>query len=334
MLEYGKASPVGPYDSAIIANHRYYPLLGQLFQGKDVRKYQKELELMDRYLDIPLVEAYFNRHSYKAFRRLVDNQCTKFPSYDHVVMDDIIDVQGNSFCDDKGNCISFCDNAAMEGRLDVLQKALELGFPPTTQTLVHLCAKDIPSQTCEAVTSSCEAIKLILCKAPHLQFNYSCLYNAVSRDDLDMVQLICNQSDILSLRGNGVMRPSGNIHEMNLGQVIRSVKMFLYLVNHRNGSGIILTIQDVQSMMQSGRLDLIKAVLDTHVDLEYEAKWFFNTDSLELITLVFETIHWTEKERNEFIHHFAHHKQILRFLLTYRYIDQNGFVSTTFVPIA
>jgi hypothetical protein len=86
-------------------------------------------------------------------------------------------------------------------------------------------------------------------------------------------------------------------------------------------------------MMQSGRMDLIKAVLDTYVDLEYEAKWFFDTDSLELITLVFETIHWTERERNEFIHHFAHNKQILRFLLTYRYIDQNGFVSTTFVPI-
>ena len=56
-------------------------VLNGLFSGQDMKDEQKRLEMLDKYLSIPLVEAYFNPTSYSAFHRLVMNGCTVFPKY-------------------------------------------------------------------------------------------------------------------------------------------------------------------------------------------------------------------------------------------------------------
>jgi len=80
MIEYGLHSPVGVVcengDKVTVdqlINLKDYELLLALFRGEDVSSQREKLESLDRYLDIPFIEAYFNRTNFNAFKRLVVN---------------------------------------------------------------------------------------------------------------------------------------------------------------------------------------------------------------------------------------------------------------------
>ena len=83
-------------------------LLDGLFSGRDMNDHKDQLDMLDKYLNIPLVEAYFNPTSYKAFHRLVDNKCSIIPNYDPTEL-------------------KFCQEAAKQNHSETLKRAYEIG---------------------------------------------------------------------------------------------------------------------------------------------------------------------------------------------------------------
>lgn len=117
MIEFGVQSPVHVVcdggECVLLENlidKTDRELLTMLFTGQQyLTCYRDHFTRLDLYLDIPYVEAYFNRESYGAFHRLVINKCTKFPNYD-------LDKQ------------TFCKEAAKQNHLETLKRAYEMGM--------------------------------------------------------------------------------------------------------------------------------------------------------------------------------------------------------------
>ncbi len=94
MIEFGKHSPVGiscadrvvtlydldiPTDEIALVHRFFDHWITPLLFSKEERK---TLYRLDKYLDLPLVQAVFDeRTSFDSFRRLIEIECTLIPSH-------------------------------------------------------------------------------------------------------------------------------------------------------------------------------------------------------------------------------------------------------------
>ena len=117
MIEFGIHSPVGVVcDGGVkvqlhqLISNEDYDLLMSFFYNtlEDPFTIKNQLEKLDKYLDIPYIQGYFNPKSYDAFHRLVVNGCTRFPPFE----------EG----------LPFCEEAALQNHFTTLQKAYEMGY--------------------------------------------------------------------------------------------------------------------------------------------------------------------------------------------------------------
>ncbi len=319
MIEVGKSSPIGIVcDDKVVIELQHmmspmnYQLLTKLFCGDDVTSYRKELEMLDMYLDIPLVKAYFDQTSYPAFVRLVENQCTIFPPY--------VNTEG----------LDFCVQAAKENKLDVLQKAYELGFhldPSICEIAVMNKNSDI---LCFYIDQGGDLEKVPMHYLVQLnikttnrmqKYDYLCVYAAIENQNLDMLQHIHDH--------NHISLPQFVYHTECIGNVITTVKLFQVVYNlfpH------LFDFDDYDIMFKfainNGDIELLRTIVNSNDELNIHPSWCRDKMNLDIMRFMFEeVVIWDFKDWNKLIRYHLDHEDLLQYILTYCYRDEKGDMS-------
>jgi len=266
-------------------------------------------------LDIPFVEAYLDPSSYKAFHRLVQNDCTQFPNYDMEKLD-------------------FCKEAAIENHFSTLKKAHELGFH-LHHDIVSLVLKNsrnkdiiqyILEQGCDV---SCSLEKVTICNDvdilrllyPHLhckEVTLQCLCNAAEQDNISMLEFLSPlvKKDIQLY-----------LNEF-IGLSILSTQTFTFLRTHhknlfRKGDYDFV----LWNAIRFNNIELMQLVLD-HMEEDIDPKRFEDANDLEVIKYIMENILWKPHEYSYLLCRYSNTTlEIVKYMLSFKYIDKDGYVT-------
>lgn len=323
MIEVGKHSPVGIVcDDKVVIELQHmmspmnYQLLTKLFRGDDVTSYKKELDRLDDYLDIPLVKAYFDQTSYKAFARLVENECTIFPPY--------ANTEG----------LDFCLQAAKENKLDVLQKAYELGFH-LDPAICEMAVKNKNGSILQFYIDQGGVLDIPLHYLVQLnikttnrlhKYDYLCVYAAIKNQNLDMLQHIHDY--------NHISLPEYVNHFECIGRVITTVQLFQVVYNlfpH------LFDFDDYEIIfkfaVEHGDMELLKTMVNSNDEFGIHPSWCGNNMDLSIMRFIFEELmSWDVEDWNQLICFHLDHEALLQFILTYCYCDEHGDMSNTANP--
>jgi hypothetical protein len=320
MIEVGKLSPIGvvcdgkvTIELSHMMSPKNFQLLTRLFNDQeDMSPYQKELMILDQYLDIPFVEAYFNPTSFKAFCRLVENGCTQYPST-------VTSVSEN---------LPFCICAAEANKLDVLQKAYDIGCHLNSHVLTKwafthgnkdmlLFLMDHGQVNLNHLdwffrVPNVQMVQMVLDHGYKFQFTYYHLYSAARGNDLNMLLLIDRQ-DLITDR---------TVLANELGEAITSIEVLKCMDTYFSH---LMTANDYNEVMKyaaaTGDLDLLDVALDmfSSTNSFVDTYWFYDVSDVKVMRYLMNNIEWSNVEWNAFVVNFLSHEDILQYLLSHEH---------------
>ena len=335
-LEFGDDSPLAVKceDSSITLNDlitkKQIHLLTELFRGSFVfiQNQKDDLIYLDKYLNVPLVEAFFDTTSYDAFHRLVENGCTQFPEYD---------IEKSLFCKE----------AAERNHLACLKKAYEMGFFFSPNVLVsavmnqnlemihyfffnngyfeeaaevtllyHECAK----------YHNWEMLK-ILFSYREGRLPYSCAFNAALDNNLEILQLIYDNDGSIKDDGSDIFNGYGDGDD--IGNYIRTPEVLTFFCQHYGNE---LSKRDLdlvgQYAIKNDNIDLFKCLLSYKVSIDH-TEIIIKYNNIKLLQYWLETEHLLENDWIYLMRNAIEYKNLamIELLLSWQYIDDQGHIT-------
>jgi len=330
MIEFGLHSPVGVVCDGgdkvqlhqLVSNEDYDLLMSFFYNTlDDSSKFNRtigsmeqvtikdKLEKLDKYLDIPYIQGYFNPRSYEAFHRLVINGCTKFPPFE----------EG----------LPFCEEAAKQNHVATLQKAHEMGYRWNEQVtnyaiqninteMLHYIIQNngiLPNTLCiynEKEEGYLEVVKLLLKASPSIIIHFTCVINAIFQNDIEMLTLFIHHKHFS--KGWTVMDYGKYINSV---QVLNFVDMFC---KHKTLNNCYEEV--ISNAAKTNNIPLLKRALELSPGFS-DNNIFASVTHLEVIDfLLSQDGFLTEVSWNEFLVIFASNKDIFSMIMKYKYYDK------------